>query len=80
MSLGEVFTLQYYMDYAKRIEAEGADSICIKDMAVAQRHTGRDQGLMRVAEGQVGNFHLLCHQYVLHSRFVVEESCAPSGR
>ncbi len=30
---GEVFTLQYYMDYAKRIEAEGADSICIKDMA-----------------------------------------------
>ena len=30
---GEVFTNEYYMDYAKRIEAEGADSICIKDMA-----------------------------------------------
>ncbi len=32
-TLGEVFTHQYYMDYAKRIEAAGADSICIKDMA-----------------------------------------------
>lgn len=30
---GDVFTNEYYMDYAKRIEAEGADSICIKDMA-----------------------------------------------
>ena len=32
-TLGEVFTHQYYMDYAKRIEEAGADSICIKDMA-----------------------------------------------
>ncbi len=32
-TLGEVFTHEYYMDYAKRIEALGADSICIKDMA-----------------------------------------------
>lgn len=32
-TLGEVFTNEYYMDYAKAIEAEGADSICIKDMA-----------------------------------------------
>lgn len=32
-TLGEVFTDEYYVDYAKRIEAEGADSICIKDMA-----------------------------------------------
>ncbi len=32
-TLGEVFTHEYYMDYAKRIEAAGADSICIKDMA-----------------------------------------------
>ncbi|MFZ2539534.1 MAG: oxaloacetate decarboxylase subunit alpha [Oscillospiraceae bacterium] len=32
-TLGEVFTNEYYMDYAKQIEAEGADSICIKDMA-----------------------------------------------
>lgn len=32
-TLGDVFTDEYYMDYAKRIEAEGADSICIKDMA-----------------------------------------------
>ena len=30
---GEVFTTQYYVDYAKRIEEAGADSICIKDMA-----------------------------------------------
>ncbi|MBR4554131.1 MAG: oxaloacetate decarboxylase subunit alpha [Ruminococcus sp.] len=32
-TLGEVFTHEYYMDYAKRIESAGADSICIKDMA-----------------------------------------------
>ncbi|MBR6102259.1 MAG: oxaloacetate decarboxylase subunit alpha [Ruminococcus sp.] len=32
-TLGDVFTHEYYMDYAKRIEAAGADSICIKDMA-----------------------------------------------
>ena len=32
-TLGEVFTHEYYVDYAKRIEAAGADSICIKDMA-----------------------------------------------
>lgn len=30
---GEVFTTEYYVDYAKKIEAAGADSICIKDMA-----------------------------------------------
>ncbi len=30
---GEVFTNEYYKEYAKIIEAEGADSICIKDMA-----------------------------------------------
>lgn len=30
---GEIFTDEYYMEYAKQIEAEGADSICIKDMA-----------------------------------------------
>ena len=32
-TLGEVFTNEYYMDYAKQIEEVGADSICIKDMA-----------------------------------------------
>ncbi|MFT3951065.1 MAG: oxaloacetate decarboxylase subunit alpha [Oscillospiraceae bacterium] len=32
-TLGEVFTHDYYIDYAKRIESLGADSICIKDMA-----------------------------------------------
>jgi len=32
-TLGEVFTEQYYIDYAKRIQEAGADSICIKDMA-----------------------------------------------
>ena len=30
---GPIFTDQYYVDYAKRIEAAGAKSICIKDMA-----------------------------------------------
>lgn len=30
---GPVFTMDYYIDYAKRIEEAGADSICIKDMA-----------------------------------------------
>lgn len=30
---GPVFTTEYYVDYAKRIEEIGADSICIKDMA-----------------------------------------------
>lgn len=32
-TLGDVFTDEYYVNYAKRIEAIGADSICIKDMA-----------------------------------------------
>ncbi len=30
---GDVFTDEYYVKYAKQIEAAGADSICIKDMA-----------------------------------------------
>ena len=30
---GPVFTLDYYIRYAKQLEALGADSICIKDMA-----------------------------------------------
>ena len=30
---GPVFTTEYYVYYAKRIEETGADSICIKDMA-----------------------------------------------
>ncbi len=30
---GDVFTHEYYMNYAKQIESAGADSICIKDMA-----------------------------------------------
>ena len=30
---GPVFDLEYYSNYAKRIEEAGADSICIKDMA-----------------------------------------------
>ncbi len=32
-TLGDVFTDEYFVEYAKQIEAEGADSICIKDMA-----------------------------------------------
>ena len=30
---GDVFTHEYYVNYAKQIESLGADSICIKDMA-----------------------------------------------
>ncbi len=32
-TLGEAYTLEYWLDLAKRIEDMGADSICIKDMA-----------------------------------------------
>ena len=32
-TLGEAYTLDYWVDTAKRIEDMGADSICIKDMA-----------------------------------------------
>ena len=32
-TLGEIFTTDYYVNYAKQIEDCGADSICIKDMA-----------------------------------------------
>lgn len=30
---GDVFTTEYYVNYAKQIEESGADSICLKDMA-----------------------------------------------
>ncbi len=30
---GPIFTHEYYVDYAKKIEETGADSICLKDMA-----------------------------------------------
>ena len=32
-TLGEAYTLDYWVDLAKRIEDMGADSICVKDMA-----------------------------------------------
>ena len=32
-TLGEAYTLEYWMDLAKRIQDMGADSICVKDMA-----------------------------------------------
>ena len=32
-TLGDAYTLEYWMDMAKKIEEMGADSICIKDMA-----------------------------------------------
>ncbi|MCD7956264.1 MAG: oxaloacetate decarboxylase subunit alpha [Lachnospiraceae bacterium] len=32
-TLGDAYTLEYWVDLAKRIEDMGADSICIKDMA-----------------------------------------------
>ncbi len=30
---GEVFTIDYFVKYAKQLEEEGADSVCVKDMA-----------------------------------------------
>ena len=32
-TLGDAYTLDYWMDMAKRVEDMGADSLCIKDMA-----------------------------------------------
>ena len=32
-TLGDAYTLEYWVDMARKIEAMGADSICIKDMA-----------------------------------------------
>ncbi|HEX3020790.1 MAG TPA: oxaloacetate decarboxylase subunit alpha [Lachnospiraceae bacterium] len=32
-TLGDAYTLEYWMDMAKRVEDMGADSLCIKDMA-----------------------------------------------
>lgn len=32
-TLGEDYTIQYYIDMAKRVEEMGADSLCVKDMA-----------------------------------------------
>ncbi len=32
-TLGDAYTTDYYVDMAKKIEAMGADSICVKDMA-----------------------------------------------
>lgn len=32
-TLGDAYTMKYWMDMAKKIEEMGADSICIKDMA-----------------------------------------------
>ena len=32
-TLGDTFTDEYYVNYAKQVESAGADSICIKDMA-----------------------------------------------
>ena len=32
-TLGDAYTMEYWMDMAKKIEEMGADSICIKDMA-----------------------------------------------
>lgn len=32
-TLGEAYTIEYYIDMAKRIESMGAGSICLKDMA-----------------------------------------------
>ena len=32
-TLGDAYTTEYYVDIAKKVEAMGADSLCIKDMA-----------------------------------------------
>ena len=40
---GDVFTHEYYVNYAKQIESLGADSICIKDMAAHSLRGGRSR-------------------------------------
>lgn len=50
---GPVFTDEYYVDYAKRIEAAGADSICLKDMA-ALLTPYRTYGLVKAIKEAVG--------------------------
>lgn len=49
---GEVFTDEYYVKYAKQIEEEGADSICIKDMA-ALLTPYRTETLVKAIKGAV---------------------------
>ncbi len=49
---GEVFTDEYFVDYAKRIQEAGADSICIKDMAALLTPT-RTESLVKAIKKAV---------------------------
>lgn len=51
-TVGDVFTDEYYANYAKQCEAEGADSICIKDMA-ALLTPYRTVSLVKAVKGAV---------------------------
>ena len=49
---GDVFTTEYYVDYAKKIRDIGADSICLKDMA-ALLTPYRTEELVRAIKAEV---------------------------
>ena len=44
-TLGDAYTLEYWVDLAKRIEDMGANSICVKDMAGSSFAHIRQQNL-----------------------------------
>ena len=50
-TLGDAYTLDYWMDMAKKVEDMGADSLCIKDMAgllVPYEGNRADSGIERM--------------------------------
>ncbi len=49
---GEIFTTEYFVNYAKQIEEAGADSICIKDMAALLTPYGTEK-LVRALKAAV---------------------------
>ena len=44
-TLGDAYTLEYWMDMAKRVEDMGANSLCIKDMAGLFAEAGIEPGM-----------------------------------
>lgn len=72
---GDVFTHEYYVNYAKQIESLGADSICIKDMAALL--TPYEAGAL-VSELKKGSQDPDTASHSLHHRFgfhVHHEGC-----
>ena len=74
-TLGDAYTLDYWVDIAKRIEDMGASSICIKDMAgllVPYKATELVRGIERCSkysDRAAYTLHIRCCFYDIH------ESC-----